>query len=218
MPRDAALDLREPVRLGVEPVIIAVEHDGDRSALARRKPRDLAERREVSVEAADDVENVGGEIRRTVQRRRPDSDSRRGRCARRDPRPSPQGGGEHTARGASIHSAASFSAPPQLEPWPAVQPKQWPATRIGLPAMSSSSRSREMGARAAAARERQVEHLVEVAVVDVAAIVDRQEAAAHHAVEVLVAMRMHELVEVAVELALRRAGSRRSAGSACWRA
>src|SRR4051794_15379859 len=26
------------------------------------------------------------------------------------------------------HSAASFNAPPQLEPWPAVQPKQWPAT------------------------------------------------------------------------------------------
>ena len=41
----------------------------------------------------------------------------------------------------SRHSAASFSAPPQLEPWPAVQPKQWPATRIGLSAMSSSSRS-----------------------------------------------------------------------------
>jgi hypothetical protein len=52
MPRDAALDLGEPVRLGVEPVIVAVEHDGDRPALARRKPLDLAERREVSIEAA----------------------------------------------------------------------------------------------------------------------------------------------------------------------
>src|SRR5215212_2128942 len=38
------------------------------------------------------------------------------------------------------HSAASFSAPPQLEPWPAVQPKQWPATRIGFPAIFSLSR------------------------------------------------------------------------------
>ncbi len=62
------------------------------------------------------------------------------------------------------HSAASFKAPPQLEPWPAVQPKQWPATRIGLPARSSSSRSRQMQALAAMPRQRQIEHLVEVAV------------------------------------------------------
>ena len=55
---------------------------------------------------------------------------------------------------AARHSAASFSAPPQLEPWPAVQPKQWPATRIGLPATSSSSKSERCtraGAAAAAA-------------------------------------------------------------------
>ena len=51
--------------------------------------------------------------------------------------------------------------------------------------------------------ERQAEHLVEVAVVDVAAPVDRHEAAAHHRLEVLVAMRGAQELHVAVELALR---------------
>ena len=64
------------------------------------------------------------------------------------------------------YSAASFSAPPQLDPWPAVQPKQWPATRIGLPSRSSSSSSDRCTRSLRAARQRQVEHLVEVAVVD----------------------------------------------------
>ena len=58
MPRDAALDFGEPVRLGVEPMVVAVEHDRDRTALARGETLDLAERREISIEPADDVEDA----------------------------------------------------------------------------------------------------------------------------------------------------------------
>ena len=55
-------------------------------------------------------------------------------------------------------------------------------------------------------RQRQIEHLVEVAVIEVAAPVDRDEAAAHHAVEVVVAMGLAQQAHVAVELALRDQG------------
>ena len=43
--------------------------------------------------------------------------------------------------------AHAFSAPPQLDPLPAVQPKQWSATRIDAPARSPASRSRRCSRR-----------------------------------------------------------------------
>src|SRR5262249_52236483 len=64
----------------------------------------------------------------------------------------------------------------------------------------------EMYALALAAVERQGEHLVEVAVVDKALPVDRDQVAAHHAAEGLLAMRVQQKVEGAVELALREQG------------
>ena len=73
-------------------------------------------------------------------------------------------------------------------------------------------------ARVGAARHRQVEHLVEVAVVDKAAPIDRDQVAAHHAVEVGVEMGVLEQVEIATRTGPWRSASSRSAGSACWRA
>src|SRR5436305_15124151 len=55
----------------------------------------------------------------------------------------------------------------------------------------------------ALAAERQAQHLVEVAVVDVALPVNRDQAAAHHRLEVLLAVRAMQQVHVAVELPLR---------------
>src|SRR5262245_1881448 len=61
---------------------------------------------------------------------------------------------------------------------------------------------RQMHALASAAFDRQVEQLVEVAIVDIAAIVERDQVATHHAVEVIVAVRLAQEPEVVVELAL----------------
>ena len=69
MARDAALDLGEPVRLGVEPVEVAVENDRHRRALVCGQPLDRIERGKIAVESADDVEHVGGEFRRAVEHR-----------------------------------------------------------------------------------------------------------------------------------------------------
>ena len=59
-----------------------------------------------------------------------------------------------------------------------------------------------MAARPARAAQRQTEHLVEVAVVHVALPVDADQVAAHHRVEVLVAVRLLEQLQVAVQAAL----------------
>src|SRR5262245_36569887 len=50
--------------------------------------------------------------------------------------------------------------------------------------------------------ERQIEHLIEIAVVDVAPPIDRNQVSAHHLVEVGVEVRALQQVEVAVELAV----------------
>src|SRR5262245_9810589 len=60
----------------------------------------------------------------------------------------------------------------------------------------------QVHALALAPRQRQVEHLVEVAVVNVAAVVDRYEAAAHHAGEILLAVRLAQQRQIVVELPL----------------
>jgi len=59
-----------------------------------------------------------------------------------------------------------------------------------------------MRAPAALEPQRQPQHLVEIAVVDVALPVDREQRAAHHAVEVVGAMRAVQQRHVLVELAL----------------
>jgi hypothetical protein len=120
------LDLGEPVLLGVEPVEIAIEDD--RRSLFVGQPLDLSECREVAVEPTDDIEHARGKFRRAIE------DSRRvavigWAC--------PAGAfgliviradfygvdaAEPSRTKELAHSAASFSAPPQLDPWPAVQP------------------------------------------------------------------------------------------------
>ena len=82
------------------------------SAAASRST--CVERREVAVKPADDVERLGDSISaRAVEHRGRIVIIEPGRSGRRLP-------GCGAVRKA--HSAASFSAPPQLEPWPAVQP------------------------------------------------------------------------------------------------
>ena len=54
--------------------------------------------------------------------------------------------------------------------------------------------------------ERQIEHLVEIAIVDVAAPVDRNQISAHDAVEVGVEVRAAEQIQVAIELAVGQEG------------
>src|SRR5262249_56174479 len=50
--------------------------------------------------------------------------------------------------------------------------------------------------------ERQIEHLIEVAVIDVPAPVDRNQVSAHYVVEIGVEVRAPQQVEVAIELAV----------------
>src|SRR6266446_10121478 len=50
--------------------------------------------------------------------------------------------------------------------------------------------------------ERQIEHLIEVAVIDVAAPIDRNQVSAHHVVEIGVEVCALQQVEVAIELAV----------------
>jgi hypothetical protein len=126
MERDALLDLGKPVAVGVEPVVVAVEDD--RRSLRAGEVLDAIERLEIAVEPADDIEHVGGKIRRTIEHRgriavvggthAPRAlvrRARRGRLRR-------EGAGKPSRIEAHCHSAACFSAPPQLDPWPAVQP------------------------------------------------------------------------------------------------
>ena len=117
MRRDAALDLREPVRLGVEPMEVAVEDDSDRRHFLRGQLFDRIERRQIAVQPADDIERLGLEIRQPRKNLgridvigRADAAGRFCSllCVRGG-----LGGADDRA-----HSAASFSAPPQLEPWP----------------------------------------------------------------------------------------------------
>ncbi len=130
MAGDAPRDLGEPIGRCVEPMKIAVEDDG--RVFGFRQPLDCLERRQIAVQPADDVEHVRLDLRRAAERRR---------IVAIIERAHPPGGGRAVDRRADAakphHSAASFNAPPQLEPWPAVQPKQWPATRTASPARSS---------------------------------------------------------------------------------
>ena len=59
----------------------------------------------------------------------------------------------------------------------------------------------QMHPLAAVVSERQVEHLVEVAVIDVAAVVDRHQVAAHDTVEIGVEVGSAQQRDVVVELA-----------------
>src|ERR1700704_2202604 len=61
----------------------------------------------------------------------------------------------------------------------------------------------KVAAPAARPRQRQIEHLVEIAVIEETAPIDRDEAAAHDAFEIVVAMRLAQQAQVAVELAFR---------------
>ena len=110
--RDGAFDLLEPVGLGVEPVEIAIEDQRRRIALPRRQELDGLKRGEIAVKPADDVERVGGEIGFAREHGR-----RIGVVARADAAGVVRrvGGIEERAV-QDVHSAASFSAPPQLEP------------------------------------------------------------------------------------------------------
>ena len=56
---DPAFDIRKPFALGIEPVEVSIESDRDLRFLFRREPLDKVERGEISVEAADDIKNVG---------------------------------------------------------------------------------------------------------------------------------------------------------------
>ena len=97
---------------------IAVEHDLRRCRLPRRQLLDRIERGEIAVKPADDIKRLGGKIRRAREHRRRIGVIARAIAAGLLPPALElgQGAREH------VHSAASFSAPPQLEPWPAVQP------------------------------------------------------------------------------------------------
>src|SRR5690242_18771788 len=100
-------DLREPVRVGVEPVEIAVEYEF--GVLRRRHHFDRGQRGGIAVKPSDDIKSFGLKIRRAGQDRRSI-----GVILRAD---APRAGGLFHLR-KSVHSAASFSAPPQLDPWP----------------------------------------------------------------------------------------------------
>ncbi len=65
-----AFDRIEPLVLGIEPMEVAAVDDRDVAVLRRREPLDRVGRREVSVEAAGDVEDIGGKIRASRERRR----------------------------------------------------------------------------------------------------------------------------------------------------
>ena len=115
--RDAGFDAGEPIGLGIEPVEVTVEHAGDRRALCRRQIVDRSKRCKIAVEPANHVQRVGGKIGRAREHARgiavivgTDAAGRAVRLRRMQRR---QG---------RVHSAASFNAPPQLEPCPAVQP------------------------------------------------------------------------------------------------
>ena len=110
--RDGAFDLLEPAGLGVEPVEIAIEDQHRRAALPGRQELDRLKRGEIAVKAADDVERVGGEIRFAREY---------GWCIGVVARADAAGvvrrvGGIGERAVQDVHSAASFSAPPQLEP------------------------------------------------------------------------------------------------------
>ncbi len=63
MGRDAALDGFKPCRLGIEPVVIAVEHDRRRRALLRRQCLDRLKRGQIAVKPADHVERLSLDVR-----------------------------------------------------------------------------------------------------------------------------------------------------------
>ena len=67
--RDAALDRGEPVRLGVEPMEVAVENDCCRRRFGRGQPLDRGERFDIAVEPADHIKRIGGKIRRAREHR-----------------------------------------------------------------------------------------------------------------------------------------------------
>jgi hypothetical protein len=126
MARHALLDLGEPIAVGVEPVEVAVEDD--HRSLRAGEAFDAIERREIAVEPADDIEHAGGEFRRAIEHRVRVAIVG-GAHAARAPARAVMLGGFRCEGGCAPsrierrrHSAACLSAPPQLDPWPAVQP------------------------------------------------------------------------------------------------
>ena len=84
----------------------------------RRQTLDRLERGEIAVEPADHIERLGDEIRRAREHAWRIAVVERANAAGR----SVSVGASRRCERRRVHSAASFSAPPQLEPWPAVQP------------------------------------------------------------------------------------------------
>ena len=111
---------------------------------------------------------------------------------------------------------ASSIAPPQLEPAPAVQPKQWAAVAIASAASSSQDSSAQIVGRAGAARERQLQHLIEVAVVEAPLPADAHQRAAHEVVDGAGVEVVDEEYQDSSRAARRDATPPRSVGSACW--
>ena len=91
---------------------IAVEYNACWRVFLRRHLFDRRKRGQIAVETADDIKQIGGKIRRAREHRRRIGVVGRAGAA---------GLQEFDGLGRD-HSAASFSAPPQLEPCPAVQP------------------------------------------------------------------------------------------------
>src|SRR5262245_62695392 len=61
---------RSPLWLGVEPVEIAIEDDGDGRTFAVGQLLDRLERGQIAVKTADHVEDVGRDVRRPIEQDR----------------------------------------------------------------------------------------------------------------------------------------------------
>jgi hypothetical protein len=113
MPGDALLDAHEVRIVHVEPVMVAVEDEHRRDPLARGHRLDRLDRLHVAVEPAHHVEHFGAQVGRAIE------DARRIAVRQRAGAAGPLLG--LIARNATRREAHA-SAPPQLEPCPAVQP------------------------------------------------------------------------------------------------
>jgi len=70
----------------------------------------------------------------------------------------------------------------QLEPAPAVQPKQWPAVEMRRPVQPVKLSTSQHRSRAFRLFQFQIQHLVEIAIVKLAIVPDADKRAAHQAV------------------------------------
>ena len=103
------------IRIGhVEPVEVAVEHEPHGAGLARRERLDRRQRLDVAIEASDHVKRICGDVGLTVEHAR--------RVAVGD-WAGPAGPQVRLFRVPGAQRLRFHaSAPPQLEPWPAVHP------------------------------------------------------------------------------------------------